>query len=132
MEHLSPVQESEVLVVPMWACDFLLGVPWVQARNPDINWQRGRLLALRTPGGAEVVAVDWVDHQECPGNVPGSTAREEAWSEGRGSIPDIQILGATAVYYLLAREQVFGTFFLKVGDCSGLLGATVDGITDGE
>jgi len=132
MEHLSPVQESEVLVVPMRAYDLVLGLPWFQYRNPDVDWQSGRLLALRTPGGAEVVAVDRVDHQECPGNAPGSTAREEACSEGGGGIPDIQTLGATAFDDLLASEQVVGTFFLRVGDCTGLLGATVEGITDGE
>jgi len=132
MEHLSPVQESEVLVVPMRAYYLVLGLPWFQSRNPDVDWQSGRLLALRTPGGAEVVAVDRVDHQECPGNVPGCMAREEACSEEGGGIPDIQILGATAFDDLLASQQVVGTFFLRVGDCTGLLGATVEGITDGE
>jgi len=63
-----------------------------------------------------VVAADRVDHQECPGNVPGSTAREEACSEGGGGIPDIQILGATACDDLLASEQVVGTFILRVRD----------------
>jgi hypothetical protein len=53
-------------------------------------------------------------------------------SEGGGGIPDIQILRATAFDDLLASEQVVGTFFLRVGDCAGLLGATVEGITDGE
>ena len=132
MEHISPVQESEVLVVPMQTYEMVLGLPWFQSRNSNVDWPSGRLLALRTPGGAEVVAVDRVDHQECPGNVPGSTAREEACSEGGGGIPDIQILGATAFDDLLASEQVVGTFFLRVGDCTGLLGATVEGITDGE
>jgi hypothetical protein len=79
-----------------------------------------------------VVEVDRVDHPQCPGNVPGSTAREEGYSGGGGGIAVIQILGATAVDDLLASAQVIGTFFLRVGDCTGLLGATVDGITDGE
>jgi hypothetical protein len=79
-----------------------------------------------------VVAVDRVDHQECPGNVPGSTAMEEECSEGGGSIRDIQILGATAFDDPLASAEVVRTFFLRVGDCTGLLGATVEGITDGE
>jgi len=114
MEHLSPVQESEVLVVPMQAYDLVLGLPWFQSRNLDVNWQSGRLLALRTPLGAQALAVDRVDHQECPGNAPGSRAREEACSEGGGGIPDIQILGATAFEELLASEQGVGTFFLKV------------------
>jgi len=132
MEHLSLVQESEVPVVPMRAYDLVLGLPWFQSRNPDVDCQSGRLLALQTPEGADVVAVDRVDHQECPGNAPGCTAREEACSEGGGGIPDIQILGATAFDDLLASEQVVGTFFLRVGECTGLLGATVEGITAGE
>jgi hypothetical protein len=118
--------------VPMRAYDLVMGLPWFQSRHPDVDWQSGRLLALRTPGGVEVVVVDFVDHQQCPGNAPGSTAREEACSEGGDGIPDIQILGATAFDDLLASEQVVGTFFLKVRDCTGLLGATVEGITDGE
>jgi hypothetical protein len=132
MQHLSPVQESQVTVVPMRAYELVLGLPWFQSRNPDVDWQRGGLLALRTPGGEEVVAVDRVDHQECHSNAPGSTAWEEACSQGGGSIPDIQILGATSFNDLLACEQVVGTFFLTVVDCTGLLGATVEGITDGE
>jgi hypothetical protein len=79
-----------------------------------------------------VVAVDRVDHQECPGNAPASNAREEACSEGGGGIPDVQILGETAFDDLLASEQVVGTFFVRLGDCTGLLGSTVAGITDGE
>jgi len=99
----------------MRAWDLVLGLPWCQPRNPDVDWQRSRRSALRTPWGAEVVAVDQVDHQHCPGNVPGSAAREEACSEGGGGIPDIQILGATAFDYLLATEQIVGTFFLRFG-----------------
>ena len=132
MEHISPVLESEVLVVPMWAYDWVWGLPWFQSRNPNVNWQCGRLSALRTAGGAEVVALARVHHQECPGTVPGSTAREEACFEGGAGIPDIQILGATAYDDLLASEQVVGTFLLRVGDFTGLLGATVEGITEGE
>jgi hypothetical protein len=79
-----------------------------------------------------VVAVDLVDHQECPGNVPGSTAREETCSEAGGGIRDVQIVGATTFDDLLVSEQVIGAFCLRVGDCTGLLGATVEDITDGE
>jgi len=59
------------------------------------------------------------------------TAREETRSEG-GCTSYIQILGATAIDDLLASEQVVWTFFLRVGVHTGLLGATVEGITDGE
>jgi hypothetical protein len=131
MEHLSPVQELEVLVVPMKAYHLVLELPCFQSRNRDVDWQSSRLLPLRTPGGPEVVAVDRVDHQKCPGNVPGSTGREGACSERGGGIPDIQILGATAFDDQLASEQVVGTFFLSVADCTGLPRATVEGVTDG-
>jgi len=132
MEHLSRVRESELAVVPTRAYDLVWGLPWFRSRNPDVDWQRGRHLALRTPWGAEVVAADRVDHQECPRNVPGSTAREEACSEGGSGSPDIRILGATAFDDQLASEQAVRTFFLRVVDCVELLGATVEGITDGE
>jgi hypothetical protein len=49
MEHLSPILELEVVVVAMWAHHLVLGLPWFQSRDPDVNWQHGRLFALRTP-----------------------------------------------------------------------------------
>jgi len=79
-----------------------------------------------------VVAVDWVDHQECPRDVPEFMAREEACFEGGSSIPETQIISATAINDLLAGKQVVGTFFPGVVDAVGLLGVTVAGITDGE
>jgi len=39
--HFTPVQEAEVLVVPMRAYDLVLGLPWFQSRNPDVHWQSG-------------------------------------------------------------------------------------------
>jgi len=133
MEHLLPGQQSEVLVVLMQAYDLVLGLHQFQYRNPDIDWQRNRLLSPQIPGGVEVLAVDRVDHQECPANIPGSMAKEEeACSEEGRSIPDTQILAATAVDNLLASEKVVGTFFLRVGDCTGLLRATFEGISEDE
>ena len=60
------------------------------------------------------------------------TAREEACSEGGGGVPDISILGTNAFDDQLASEEVVWTFFLRVGVRIGLLGATVEVITDGE
>jgi len=37
MVHLSPVQESEVLVVPMWAYNLVLGLPLVLATVPVLD-----------------------------------------------------------------------------------------------
>lgn len=58
-----------------------LGLPSFQSMNPDVNWQCGQLSALKTTRGAEVLAVDWLHHQERPVNEPGLTAQEEACSE---------------------------------------------------
>jgi len=60
------------------------------------------------------------------------TAREEACSEGGGSVPDILILGATTFDDQLASEEVVWAFFLGVGVCIGLLGVTVESISSGE
>jgi hypothetical protein len=59
------------------------------------------------------------------------TAREKACSEGGGRVPDIQILGAKAVYDQLASEEVVWTFNLRVGVRIGLLGVTVESISCG-
>jgi len=131
MEHLSPVQESEVLVVTMQAYILVLGLPSFQCRNPDVNRQCSQHLALQTLGEVDMVTVNWVDRQEWLGNVPGYMAREEADSYGGSSILDIRIVGATAFDDVLASQQVVGTFFFRVGDSPGLPGATVEGNTDG-
>jgi hypothetical protein len=46
---------------------------------------------------------------------------------GRG--PDIQTLGATAFDDLLASDEVVAAFALRIGECTGLLGATLEDIT---
>jgi len=84
------------------------------------------------PGEAEEVAVDWVDNEEYPGNVPASMARDEECCRWGGRIQDIQIHGATAFEKLPASKQVVSTFFLWEGDWTGLVGASIEGITDGQ
>jgi len=132
MEHWSLVQQSAVLVVLMHTYDLVLRLPWIQSSNPDVDWKHGQLLAWRTHMGADVVVVDREDHQECPGNVLGSSAREEAGSTGGGSIPGVQKLRAIALNHLLSSELVVGILFISVADCTGLLWATMESITDGE
>ena len=39
-DYLTPVDKSEVLVVPMSAYDPILGIPWFNAGNPEIDWER--------------------------------------------------------------------------------------------
>jgi len=38
VDYLAPVDISDVLVVPMWAYDSVLGLPWFPEQNPDIEW----------------------------------------------------------------------------------------------
>jgi hypothetical protein len=43
----------------MTAYDFISGLPWLQSRNPEIDWTKGQLLDLPTPvgnpGNAQVI-----------------------------------------------------------------------------
>jgi hypothetical protein len=105
-EHEQPVNESEVLIVPMMAYDLGLGLPWPKARKPEINWVAGKLLSLQR-------------RQPQP-----NSHDKEALSE-TGS--DIQTLSATAFRDLCSLEEVSHTFSLKQGECIGLLGATTAG-----
>ena len=40
LNYLTPVDRSEVLVVPIRAYDLVLGLPWFPKQNPDIDWAR--------------------------------------------------------------------------------------------
>ena len=60
------------------------------------------------------------------------TAREEACAKGGSAVPDISILGTTAVDNQLASEEVVWTFFLRVGVRIELLGVTMESISRGE
>jgi hypothetical protein len=54
LSHLAPVEEPEVLVVDMSAYDLVLGIPWFERHNPDIDWVKKRLMTLRNPIGSSV------------------------------------------------------------------------------
>jgi hypothetical protein len=106
-EHEQPVDESEVLIVPMTAYDLVLGLPRFKARNPEIDWEAGKLLSLqrRQPQ-------------------PNSHGKEVSPTE---TGPDIQTLSATAFEDLCFSDEVSDTFSLTLGECTGLLGATTEG-----
>jgi hypothetical protein len=106
LKHLAPVDESEVLVVPIKAYDLVLGLPWFRARNPEIDWSKTLLLSLRNPTSS--------DTQDALRNM-----QEE-------SGVSIELLSATAFDDLLAGEEVTETFALKIEDCIKLQGAMVE------
>jgi hypothetical protein len=108
-DHLAPVDEPEVLVVPIKAYDLVLGLPWFRARNPEIDWSRNRLLSLRTHCGS------------------GSHSTEDSQlGQPKENGVSIETPSATAFGDLLASEEVAGVFALRIEDCIGLLGATVE------
>jgi len=119
MEHLAPVTEPEVLVVPMRAYDLVLGLPWFRARNPEIDWNLRRLTALRSPNGPQAADISGGEDKPPP------EAHETLPERGEDTpAPDIQLLGATTFGNLLASDEVVEAFALRIGECTGLLGAT--------
>ena len=83
--------------MPMTTYDLVLGLPWFQTKNPDIDWGAGRLLSLRAD-------------RQLGASVSG---------------PDILTLSATAFGDLCNSDEVAAAFCLTLGECpKGLLGAT--------
>jgi Aspartyl protease len=93
--HLAPVEESEVLVVPIEAYDLVLGLPWFKARDPGIDWAKARLHSIRTQGPDDENRIQR-SAEECSGGVK------------------IEMLSATAMVNLLARKEVETVLTLKV------------------
>jgi hypothetical protein len=106
-EHEQPVDKSEVLIVPMTADDLVLGLTWFKARNPEIDWEAGKLLSLQR-------------RQPQPNNHGKKVSPRE-------TVPDIQTLSATAFRDLCSSDELSHTFSLTLGECNGLLGATTGG-----
>ena len=124
-EHLKPVDELEVLVIPMKAYNLVLGLRWFKARNPEIDWTEGRLTALRKPNGPQRAKIPESDHAS---PLPERSER----NTNVDPPPDIQLLGATAFDLFSASEVVVEAFAIQLEKCQGLLGASLEGITEGE
>ena len=127
LDYPAPVDQSDVLVVPMRAYDLVLALPWFQKRNPDIDWAPRRLSSLQSLSARGVEEM-----------TPMATAVASKVSEaehnnvndqllGRGA--GLQTLGATAFDELLASAVVIAAFPLQIWECTGLLGATLEDIT---
>jgi hypothetical protein len=90
----------EILIAPMTAYDLVLGLPWFKTGNPEVDGEEGKLLSLR--------------RQPTKPHSHGKEARAG---------PDIQMLSAAA---LEASTKFSGAFDLTLGECRGMLGATVE------
>jgi hypothetical protein len=107
LEHLEPVDESEVLVVAMKAYDLVLGLPWFKSRNPEIDWTNSPLAALRTPNEPQRAKIPEADRAS-----PLLERSEE--NTNNEHPPDIQLLGATTFGHLLASEEVVEAFAIRL------------------
>jgi len=150
MDHLAPVHQPEVLVVPMRAYNLVLGLPWFKTRKPEIDWATGRLTSLKTPSGQgearrSGMIVQWYEGRydestnvwlpDIGGSMPTINSTTEIPVDPNGKpreggedspTPDIEILGETAFDDLLASDETIETFALRIGECSGLLGAVME------
>jgi hypothetical protein len=150
MDDLPPVHEPEVLVVAMRAYDLVLGLPWFKTRKPEIDWVTGRLTSLRTTSGQgetrrSGMIVQWLKGRydestnirlpDIGGSTPTINSTSEILVDPHGKpresgedspTLDIEILGATAFGNLSASDETIETFALRIGECSGLLGATME------
>jgi len=127
LDYVAPVDETDVLVVPMRVYDLVLGLPWFQKRNPDIDWAHRRLTSLQSPSvsGVEVMTPMTMAVASKVSDAENKNGNDQLL--GRG--PDIQTLGSTAFDDLLASYEVVAAFALRIGECTGLLGATLADIT---
>jgi len=107
----------------MDAYDLLLVVPWFHKRNPEIDWGNGRLTAPRSPSASGV-------EEMTPRTTAVASKVSEAENDkllGRGQ--SIPTLGATVFDDLLASKEVVAAYALRIGECTGLLGAGLEDIT---
>jgi len=150
IDHLAPVHEPEVLVVPMRAYYLVLGLPWFKTRKLEIDWDTGRLTSFRTPSGQgearrSGMIAQWYEGRydestnvrlpDIGGSMPTINSMSEISVDPDGErresgedspTRDIEILGATAFDDLLASDETIETFAIQIGECSGLLGATME------
>jgi len=114
-EHLKPVDESKVLVSPMMAHNLVLGLPWQETRK------------------SIAAMVDW---QPCERQMDRNGQRFQKQITQvlcRNMVRDKTIISpATAFDHLWASEEVVEAFAIWLGECEGLLGASLEGITVGE
>jgi len=123
LDYLAPVNESDVLVVPMRAYDLALGLPWFHTGHPDIDWAHRRLTALPSPSASGVEEMTPMT------TAVGSKVLEAENDKLLGCGPSIQTLGATTFDDLLASDEVVAAFALQIRECTGQLGAASEEIT---
>ena len=109
----------------MKAYNLVLGLQWFKVRNPEIDWTKGGSAALQTPNQPQRAK-----HPEAEYTSPPLKCGEENRNDEHPL--DIQLLRAAAFDHLFASEEVIEEFTIPLGECQGLLGVSLEGITKGE
>ena len=127
MDYLALVDELVIPVMPMRPYHPVLGLPWFQKRNHNIHWARRRLTCLQLQGasGVEEVTPMTMAVASTVSQAENDNINDQLVRCG----PDTQTLGATLFEDPLASDEVVTAFALQIRECTGLLGATVEGIT---
>jgi hypothetical protein len=140
LPELALMQEPDVLVVKMTSYDLVLGLPWFERHNPDIDWTRKRLINLRNPAN-HALAGRYPEHSSVlsglnPVNALAGTNSDDAPdneslssvhpNEDREAI-DIEMLPAVQFESLLAGAELSEAFAIRLWQGPGLLGGTEHG-----
>ena len=82
------------------------------------------MTALRSPNGPQAAEILSGEDQPSPEGHEKLPERDEDMPA-----PNIELLGATAFDDPIADEEVVEAFALQIGECTGLLGATMETTT---
>jgi hypothetical protein len=139
LPELALMQESDVLVVKMTSYDLVLGLPWFERYNPDIDWTRKRLINLRNPVNAQAGITDQNPMNAQVGKLnpvialAGKTNDDDVLNESRSPVhPNdealhIETLSAVQFESLLASAELSEAFAIRLWQGTGLLGGTEHG-----
>jgi hypothetical protein len=139
LPELALMQESDVLVVKMTAYDLVLGLPWFERHNPDIDWTRKRLINLRNPAN-HILAGRYSAHSFVlsglnPVNALAGTNKDDVLEDTESSVHpneareaiNIETLPAVQFESLLASAELSEAFAIRLWQGTGLLGGTEHG-----
>jgi len=121
------IAESDMLVVPMCEYHLVHGLSWFQKGNLDIDWAHRRLTSVRSPRASGVGEMTLMTM--AVSSKVSKAENKNVINQLLGRVPTIQTPRATAFDDLLASDEVIAAFALWIGECPGLLGATLEHIT---
>ena len=127
LPHLAPVDESDALVVKMTAYDLVLGLPWFERHEPEIDWARKRLLSLRMTSTSRHRDVERVNSSD-PHDRATAESHVAAGTGPEAEAPiAIEMLSASLFEKLLAGTEASEAFAIRLWQGTGLLGGAVQG-----